>query len=172
MLASGFEVVAGSWFEIVTATASVVTAVSLVLGIIGARVALHQLGEARLARQSEFIANAVREWDDERIAEARARVMKYNNQQLREAVVALRAARSEELAVLLRVPDYFEFLAFAADAGRISFEVVWRMFGGPATQYWKLWAGTIEYLRQQTGDPRIYIEFEHLVQQFERMSTE
>jgi hypothetical protein len=160
---------AAPWLEVVTASASVVTAVSLVFGIVGARVALHQLAEAKLARQWDFIANAVRQWDDERMEDARAQALKYNPVRLRELVAALygaRGARSPELAVLLRVPDYFEFLAFAADAGRISVDFVWRMFGGPAALYWELWRDAIGYLRETTGDPNLFIEFENLVLRF------
>jgi hypothetical protein len=158
-----------SRLEWITAMASLVTAVGIVFAISGAWIAVHQLAEAKLARQSDFIANAVREWDDARLAEARARAIRYNNQRLREVVAALSEARSPELAVLQRIPDYFEFIALAADAGRISSEVVWRMFGGPALAYWDLWRDSIEYLRTRTGDPRIYIEFEELVQRFKVM---
>src|SRR6266511_921213 len=88
----------GTW---VLASATVVLAVA---GLF----ALRTLGESKRDRHVQLIAELGRRWDEDKLAEARTKLLAFDNIDLCEEIAHyLESPEGTDLYVLLRVPNFF-----------------------------------------------------------------
>jgi hypothetical protein len=82
----------------------------------------------------------------------------------------LKKRANEELAILLREPDYVEDLAIICQTGSLDLKLVSRDFKGVGLIAWDCWEPAITRLRD--ADPYSYSQFEWLVGQMKALPDE
>lgn len=151
--------------------AAIATIVGVALAVPAFGVTFAQLRLAQESARAQAIAaltTLVRDWDAPQMVRARRDVGALTSAQLREVVreAYLSEAASPDAADkavrLLRVPNYFEGLAYATDQGAVSFQSVASTLSSAVLASWRQWQEAIAILRSGTADPSIYSEFEKL----------
>lgn len=121
---------------------------SFAIGIIAAAGIYFQLYRTRKIRQTQLIADLTMRWDSELLAKSRERVLKLGNE-LGNAIRVADQANSEDLFVIMRIPNFFDSLAAMVEHGDLPEKLVLDLFGFPLGTYWKLYkdALTVDQLR-------------------------
>jgi hypothetical protein len=141
--------------------------------------ALDQLKEARKDRHVHVVAEFGRRWNSEMMLRALGLEAEYEPQDLADLVRFVRSADTDggfwhqkrltaarrKLMLLLRIPDFFEDLAFMANFASLEDESL-AAFKGLAIGEWDIWKPAILALRD-TGDEFSYKQFEGLVERMD-----
>jgi hypothetical protein len=145
-------------------------------------VAVAQLEEVKKDRHVQAFFDFGVRWDSEAMSETLQRVTNHSPAQVAGLVVRsqsesknpikkhLRRRANEELAVLLREPNYFEDLAIIAQTGSLDLRLVSRDFKGVGLIAWNYWEAAIAELRK--ADEYSYSQFEWLVGQMKELPDE
>ena len=136
--------------------------------------ALRALDEARTDRHVEVMTSLASRWNSDLMVRALQAEQSYTSPGLAELVRlarstpdakwrSLRAKRAlRKMVVLLRVPDYFEDLAWMAKRASLDDEAL-AVFKGLVVDEWSFWERAVTQLRA-TGDPFSYTQFEKLAE--------
>jgi hypothetical protein len=122
----------------------------------------------------QLIAELGRRWDEEKLAEARTKLLAFDDVQLCEEITGcLASPEGSDLYVLLRVPNFFEDLALMVESGGVDEELVNRAFRDLTLGQWEYWEKAIVAMRES---PRIgagsYSQFERLATQLKERYPE
>jgi hypothetical protein len=155
-----------TWADKVSAVASAVGAVGIIVAAVGAWLAFNQIKETRRDRDIQVLSDFGRRWDEERLTEARTKLLSYTSSDLAAEVEKWFTPPREptsEVPILLRVPSFFEDLAIMVECGRLELKFVSKSFRGIAIREWEYWSDAIDKMRQY--EPSSYVEFEKMVRQ-------
>ncbi len=152
-----------TWTDVTSAVASILT---LAIVLIGLLIAWHQLGEAKRTRRAGIMIELSKRWDETPLVESRrAFHEKYGSpEKLGEAMERLYSAKSDELYMLLRLPDYLEDLAILVEEGGTAKDVVRKSLGSVITTWWTRWEPAVRVIRAVDGDT-VYEHLERLAEQ-------
>jgi hypothetical protein len=166
------ETTDGPVWALVAATFMLVVVTGVLAG--AAIMALRELDEAKTDRHVQVVTSLAARWNGEMLVSALSAEQLYTEEELAEIVTKargdptanplreLRRKRAiRELVVLLRIPDYFEDLAFMAQRVNLDDDAL-ANFKGLVVDEWKAWEPAIGELGR-TGDPYSYRRFEALV---------
>lgn len=142
-----------NWAEKLSAIGSILSGATLLFGVAGVWFAVRQLAEARTDRHVQIIAELGRRWDEDRMIEARNKLLAYDNAKLAEKCADWVRTRSDaEVTELLRVPNYFEDLAMMVECGKLELDLVADTFGDMTLRAWDHWALAIQELSERQPD--------------------
>jgi hypothetical protein len=126
---------------------------------------LGQIRQIKADRHIQFLSDYGRRWDEQSLVEARKKQTETPNDELIRLVEewfepGVPKPRDSPVPLLLRIPNFFEDMAIAVEAGNVDPKFVVRQFGFIIEDMWKYWSTAIHEMRKHT--PRAYIEFEAL----------
>jgi len=149
-----------SWTDIVTAIAAAVTVVILIIAALYAR---HQLGSIERTRETQLLTDLARNWDEESLRESRQAVEKYEDgAKLKQALKELKENNDKQYYVLLRLSDFFEELELLVNYECLSPQLAKDMFGTAIKYHYTRYEPTIKFLRAKYKSETIYKFFEDL----------
>lgn len=149
-----------NWAEVVAAISSAVVAVTAVIALF---LAPQQIRELRRNRRAQVLPALRSQWDSVAMTEARQLVGSFDTREdLNLAVRTAERAGSEELYILMRVPNFWEDLGTLVDVGAADYDTVRRIYGIDIGSDWEHWAPVIAFLRETRGQPSMYEAFEGL----------
>jgi hypothetical protein len=148
-----------NWAEQLTAISTAVLALGAVGAVLAARLAWHQLREARIERQAVVASELFRRWSDDSMVETRRLVASYESPEaLRNALTQHIEHNDVAAYVMFREPDFFEQLGALEAYGAISIELVRSMLGERLVDRWELWSPAIDAI----GGPDVYPMFHRI----------
>jgi hypothetical protein len=148
-----------NWAEQLTAISTAVLALGALGAVVAARLAWHQLREARIGRQAVVATELFRRWSDDPMVETRRLVASYGSPEaLRSALVQHIEHNDVAAYVLFREPDYFEQLGALEAYGAISIDVVRAVLGQRLVDRWEFWLPAIDAI----GGTGVYPMFQQL----------
>lgn len=162
--------VIASWESVVEASAAGVSALGIVILLIAAILAYHQLRETRRAREAETGLDLLRRWNEDPLVCARQKVTdcEEDAHALEELVRKERVANTKDYYVLIREPEFFESVGVLHKRKVVDYEFIRDAMISAIIQRWHLWQPAIEYLRHARRQPTLYKEFEALARKLEQ----
>lgn len=149
-----------NWAEQVSAIATAVSAIALLIAIGTVAFAAQQAREARIGRQAAVAVEFFRRWDDGPLVETRRLVAGFPTPEaLRDAMTRFIAENSPQAYVLYRELDYFEQLGALEAHGGFDFELIKALLGPRLIDRWELWQPSINAI----GGTVTYPMFDRLV---------
>jgi hypothetical protein len=140
--------------------------------------ALGELDEAQTDRRVQVMLEISKRWNSDLLVSAIQREVAFSAEELAEFVDFVRSdesgnpirerrrlAAERDLVVLLRIPDFFEEIAFMSRFASLK-DTELAVFKGLALDEWNVWEPAIQRLRA-TGDRYSYKQFEELVQRMD-----
>lgn len=135
-----------------------------------ALLALRGLGDSRRTRHSAVMTDLSRRWDEETLRRSRQEMAIRSSREIarisRRWWFSRATAGEETLFYLLEaLPNYLETLGvieYEIDA--VSLELIDRLWGSAITSTWLAWELPIALIRRRNHEPRIYENFELLVE--------
>jgi hypothetical protein len=156
-------VVVAAWTDNTSAVAATVGVAFGVPALWSAAAQLRLARQAALTQAFATLATYVQSWDEPGMVTTRTKVDALNEAELRDAVeTAFSSMNTDEIVTLLRVPNYFEFLALATNQGAIPLATVATSLAGTIIAAWQKWSSSVAWIRESFGDPGVYLEFELL----------
>jgi hypothetical protein len=136
-------------------------------------IALIQLREVKRDRHAQVLMHLFQRWNSTLILEALQAEGKLTKSELAEVVLTAWTSEDEEaadkanqdLALLLRIPDYFEALAVLMDVARLEAQTVGEIYKGIVLVEWDFWEEALVKLRDENigGDAYAYTWWGRLV---------
>jgi hypothetical protein len=155
------------WAVQLTAWATLATAV-----ILGgtALVAASQLDDARKTRQAQLIVNISRRWDE--IERSEQLYTEYSRDELIELVTKIYRYEADEEArkdfvALTALPTLIEMIGVLEVEGSLALRIVDELWGLPIRHTWATWREVVLKLREESGAPGAYENFERLAERLE-----
>jgi len=130
-----------SMWDIFTNIAIILTPVVIGFGFFFAR---RQLLSARNARMAEIILHVTERWDSAEIAESRMLVNRLGlGNKLTSAINRAEDGASDELAILVRVANFYDALGLLVMEGFLSRSMAYDFFGISEEYYYSLYSDTL-----------------------------
>lgn len=175
-----------NWAEIAVAFLTLVLVVAALLALGAVRWARRAANEARRARNAVQMAELSRRWDEETNLEVRRQVKCYATvgvdgfnhlaaegpYRLRESVMQLREVNAPDYRRLRTDPNFLEDLAILVNSGGMDFDLVNRSLGFTVAYRWSLWKPTVDDIRKEEREARVYIEFEGLAKRIAKANPD
>jgi hypothetical protein len=158
-----------------------ITAYATVSLAIAACFGLRSLRDARKTRHGEVLTELSRRWDDHLVLKSLTLGRKYGPSGTLALVDALwtpgvtdRDERDlDDWYAISVYPNLLETIGVYLREGVISDSIVYRLWGANIISAWRDWKGTVEALRDATGEPDVWIHFERLASKMQaRMEWE
>ncbi len=128
-----------SIWDIITNIAIILTPIVIGLGFFFAR---RQLLSARNARMAEIILHVTERWDSTAMTESRMMVNRLGND-LTRAIKEADDKASDELAILVRVANFYDALGLLVMEGFLSRSMAYDFFGVSEEYYYGLYSDTM-----------------------------
>lgn len=160
---------APNWADKLTAISSAVAAGGVVIAAIGAWLAFGQVKEVRRDRHIQVLSEFTTRWDSEDVVSAREEQLKYDKSTVATELkkwVDKSETPTADVALLLRVPNFFEDMAIMVECGSLELEYVKRAWGQATLRMWAYWKPAVQELRGYSSTA--YTEFEKLAQKLEK----
>jgi DNA-binding XRE family transcriptional regulator len=140
-------------------------------------IALIQLREVKRDRHAQVLMHLFERWNSELIVEALQAEGQLTKAELAEVVVTAWTSTNDkeadkatsQLALMLRIPDYFEALAVLMDVSKLSPQTVGEIYKGMVLVEWEFWGPAIDKLRDTSigGDEFAYTWWQRLAREME-----
>jgi hypothetical protein len=145
---------------------AIASAVAVLAVIVGAFLALRQIGEGQKTRHAELLLDLSRRWDEPLLKGARLGMVSRTQDEILKLVEVAYSepqASRDEFYELQPLPNFLEALAIIERrAGGIELELVNELWGSAILTTWNYWRPAVKFMRERQEDETIYANFEGL----------
>jgi hypothetical protein len=161
MTQAGLAILA-DWQSTTSAIAGLVSAVGVIVAIVAAWIAWNQWKSEEAGRRNSEVEAIDRGW--EQLRDVRQRIGSYKSKgELLQTIQAARRDGDRSLEVdLVRIPNFFEDLAFRERRGLISLDQLGERMRVTIAAHWEIWQESVFWMRMISRQPTIYEGFERL----------
>jgi hypothetical protein len=142
-----------------------------------ARVALQGLKDAKTTRHGQLVIELSRQWAEPAVVESIRLTPEFDARQLKALVDRLFGPEDEERddpvhwSKLAVWANLIESMGVLVSEGTITYQLVYKMWGGGILKAWASWEDAVLRLREIDQLPDTFVYFEDLARNMERMTA-